>query len=420
MTTLTKKATGINADAVNVSLESALPITVGGGPGTDAFGRLRVSEADTIFESQHQYDKNPLFWVEKTVGASSSAHVPDGSLVRLTVGGDADDSIIRQTRQYWRYQPGKSQQIYLTFGAGTLTSGLRFRCGYFDADNGIYIEQFGTTTRMVLRSKVSGSVVDSEFTRADWSFDKFDGSGPSGIKLDMTKSQILDIDLQWLSVGLVRVGFVIGGLIHIAHEFKNANVIDGPYMSTANLPVRYELVNTTGDSSDSVDMICCSVSFEGGFFSTGLPFSADSGDDLVSVSSRLALVSIRPKATFNSIVNRGMIIPLDLSLLANIQSARFELIYDGTLGGTPVWNSVDDNSITEFDVAGTTVTGGLRLKTIYVDRNRDREAFPGFVAKTPLALDIDGADPKSLTVVATTITGATANVAAAIQLGEIR
>lgn len=415
-----KLAVGLGGKAADVNFQNALPITVGDGGGTDAFGRLRVSNPETLFESQHEYDKNDLFWSEKTVGSSSSAHVPDESLVRMTVGSNTNDSIIRQTLQYWRYQPGKSQLVLLTFGFGTLSSDLRARAGYFDGDNGIYFENSGTTPKIVRRSKVSGSVVNTEVDRADWN-DSMDGSGASGLDLDFTKSQIVLIDLEWLAVGRVRVGFVVDGRPVIAYAFNNANTIAGAYMSTANLPIRYELVNVGGGASDSIDMICSTVISEGGKTPTGLPFSANTGTTLKTLSSRLALVSIRPKATFAGRTNRGTIIPFFANILSETKGALIEVVYNGTLGGTPSWNSANDDSIVEFDTAGTAVTGGIVTGSFFLERNASERIDPDFLSKLPLALDIDGANPTIISLVGSTAGGGgNADVGGAIKWGEER
>lgn len=418
MTTLTKKAVGPHAAAVDVSLQEGLPITIGAGPGTDSYMRLRTSQADTIFESKHQYDKGDLLWVERTVGASSSSYIAEAATVRLTVGGDTDDSIVRQSRQYMPYQLGKTLQVLLTFATGTLPPELRFRTGYFDDDNGVYVEQFDDEIAIVLRSKASGSVVETLRDQGNWNIDKFDGQGRSGIRLDKTKTQVVAIDYQWHAAGIIRVFFIIDGMLMEAHEFRNSNAIFGPFMTTPNLPVRYELTNVGGGASDSIDIISTSVSMEGGYESTGPTFGADTGDTLVSLASRRALISIRPKLMFKSLVNRGMIIPVEFSVLADQKEARFELIYDGTLGGVPAWNSADDESIVEYDVSGTTVTGGIKLKSVYIERERDIAVAPGMLNNTPLALDVDGGDQKMLSLVGTTTVGGIANAAVGAQWEE--
>lgn len=86
-----------------------------GSASLDAFGRMRVCNPDTVFDSKLSYGKLPAFWDELISGTgASSTHVEVDSCVRMVVGADGD-RVIRQTRQRWNYQPGKSQMILATF-----------------------------------------------------------------------------------------------------------------------------------------------------------------------------------------------------------------------------------------------------------------------------------------------------------------
>jgi hypothetical protein len=123
--------------------------------------------------------------------------------------------------------------ILNTFVFNEAKTGLRQRVGYFGANNGIFLEQDGTTVNLVKRSYISGSVVDTKVAQASWNGDKLNGTGDSGLTLDLTKSQIFWIDVEWLGVGSVRCGFIINGEYYVAHTFHHANVLDSVYMTTA-------------------------------------------------------------------------------------------------------------------------------------------------------------------------------------------
>ena len=81
----------------------------------DAFGRLRVSEPFTVFDSKQIYDKAPLVFDESTTGSPTSAHVAGDSCVRMTTQSGSASSVIRQSFMRFNYQPGKSQLIFCTF-----------------------------------------------------------------------------------------------------------------------------------------------------------------------------------------------------------------------------------------------------------------------------------------------------------------
>jgi hypothetical protein len=394
----------------------------------DAFGRLRVSNPETLFDYQAQYDAGSLLWEDDLTGSATAPHNAASSSVRLTVTTASGDKVIRQTRVYHRYQPGKSQFVLVTFNMATGQANMLQKVGYFDGDNGFFFKESNGTLSMVKRSDVSGSPVDTEILQKDWSYDPLDGNGPSGLTIDATKSLIWFADLEWLGVGKVRVGFVISGKFILVHEFNHSNLNTSVYMTTANLPVRYEIENTAGVSSGTyLQAICASVVSEGGFETArGIPFNTNSGTTLLAVgTSRLAVVSIRPKATFNSIVNRGLILPARVNGYSETKGTLFEIVYDGTLGGTPSFSSVDDDSIVEADTAATTCTNGQVIDSFYVAASsQGSNSVPGtgglgLLGRIPLTLDIAGANPKHLTLAATTL-DTSSSVGGTISWQEVR
>ena len=386
------------------------------GVNLDAFARLRVSEPVTLFDSQMQYNALPLLW--QSVGDGTATHVPAKAAVQMIV--TAGQSLMRQSRPYIRYQPGKSQLVLMTGVLGAAVAGVTKRVGYFDDDNGFYFELTTDGLYIVRRSKVTGSVVNTRVHSADWNSNTTtaDNGGT-----DTTKAQIFFFDLEWLGVGSVRCGFVRDGMPDVMHMWRHSNLVDSVYMTTANLPLRYELVSTSGAASDMYQ-ICASVQSEGGFqFDTGIPHAVGNGATGVSVSTRRAVLSIRPKATFNTIVNRGTIIPEALSIFVTTAPIYYEVVYGAALGGSPSWASAGDNSIVEFDVAGTTVTGGEVIDAGYVVTSGSGGTARGganneLLSRLPLVLDKVGAAPLGLSIVGTGI-GGTATVHAAATWREL-
>ena len=389
----------------------------------DAFGRMRVSAPQTIFDSQLEYDLQPILWESNLGGSSTDTHLPGSSGTTLAVTA-ATETAFRQTREYLRYQPGKSQLVKITGTFKAAVAGVDKRVGYFDAENGVFVEQNGTTAlNVVLRSKVSGSVVNTKVAQASWNIDPLDGTGPSGLVLDVTKSQLIIIDLAWLSVGRVRIGFETGQVIHYVHMFDNANTLDGPYMTTANLPVRYEIDNTTGASTASILCLCATVISEGGATKDlGIEFAADGGAGKSIGTTETNVMTIRPKATFNSITNRGLIIPLELTLYSKDKAGWIRVYTGATLAGSPSFTSAGTSSITEYDVAGTTVSGGILVHAQYTEKKEVFTLPPGL--QFPLTLDASGAHPTTPFTDQITITfeaeSATSTCFAAASWEEIR
>jgi hypothetical protein len=430
--------TGSTANPLPVTVYSALAqnavnLLLGDTAAADSFARLRTSDPTSLFDSQLQYDLSPLLWessITNNSGSAAVAHLPNESGARLTVG--ANDTVVRQTRGYYRYQPGKSQLIMMTFGGFTTATDVTRRAGYFDGSNGIFYQVASSTPSFVQRSSVSGSAVSSSIPQSAWNIDKLDGTGVSGITLDTTKSQILIIDLEWLGVGRVRCGFVIGGKIIYAHEFQNSNALASSYMTTANLPLRYEIDALIGVAgTHTFTQICNQIASEGGFTSeNGFPFSFSNGATLISVTTRRPVLSIRPRALFNSITNRGSIIPENVAIYSDDVTAYWEAIYGGTLTG-PAFANVDATySGVEGDVAATAITGGILIASGFSPagaigiNNQPGQVSREIISKLPISLNIAGSHPTTpltdiLSIVATSI-GAATDISAEISWRELR
>lgn len=411
--------------AVMISDQQEFPVPVSLYRQADSFGRLRVSAPSSLFDSQNQYDTNPISWDQKLVGAGSAVvHLPNESAVRLTADSASGDQVIRQTRKYMRYQPGKSFIVVCTFVMGASKTNVVKRVGYFDDNNGFFLEQAGAVVSFVMRSRVTGVVVDEAFNQADWNVDKLDGNGPSGVTLDLTKVQILLIDFQWLGAGMIRFGFNIDGSIVWCHYDKHANISPTTYMTTANLPIRYEIRNTgTAASPTNLIQICSAVASEGGYDPEigGLAFSANRGTSTVSVTTRRPILSIRPKLTFNALVNRGWILPTHLETAAKTNAAFIEIIRGGTLTGAS-FSSVHGDSIAESDISATAITGGRILFSFYLPSATDYivNEFDIPLPSNPLVLyDIDGQIQENLSIVATSL-NQTAVLLASVNWTEIR
>jgi hypothetical protein len=372
----------------------------------DGFGRLRISEPVSMFDSQLQYDEMDLIWNEKLTTSGTFVHDANGSFGTMNTTTTSGSEVIRQS-PYQRYQPGKSQLVFATFDMVEEVDNQRKRVGYFDGANGLYLENLNGITSITLRSSVSGGVVNDNITQANWNQDKMDGTGPSGVTLDITKSLIWCADFEWLGVGQVRVGFVIQGQFYAVHIFMHSNDIQKTYMGTANLPVRYEITNTAiTASAGKMRQICCSVMSEGGFREDfGFEFAAGNGvTTKAATTTAVPLITIRPKATFNSIVNRGIIVPEEFGFFPQTNAGFMQVIYNGTLSGSPSWVSANANSIVEYDISATGISGGIDFTHSHADaggagsKTYSDKSSGDLTARYPLQLDIDGNNPTHMTL----------------------
>lgn len=341
---------------------TSIPVTFPGME-VDAFGRLRVSNPFSLFDSQNRYGKDPQF-DESTATGGTSTYLPNESSVQMAVTTTSGSEVVRQTYRVFPYQPGKSLLVLATFVMDAGKTNLRQRAGYFNTDNGVFFQKTGTTNQFVLRSNTSGTPSDARTVdQADWNGDKLDGTGESGFTLDTSKAQILFMDFEWLGVGSVRCGFIIDGQYIICHTFENANDITSVYMTTAILPIRYEIKATnTLSGSASMKQICSSVVSEGGYEQATSEQIARRTAVLTTISTTfLPLVSIRLNASSLGAV----VLPQAFQVLPTTnQNYEVALVKNTTLTAAS-WDTTTFNNV-DYDVSATAMTGGTIVQQTYV------------------------------------------------------
>jgi hypothetical protein len=404
-----------------MSYLTAKQLTIADSANLDAFSRLRVSDPTGLFNSQLEYGKEALIWDELTAGAGASAHDADGSCVDMTVTTASGDKVRRQSLEYIRYQPGKSQLIFMTFVLGAASTNCEVEVGLGDDNNGLFLRREGSNYFFTVRSNVTGSVVDTDVAQASWD-DPMDGTGASGITLDFTKSQILVIDLEWLGVGRVRFGFVVDGKVYYAYDALHTNTtLADVYMTTANLPLRYQIYNNgVGATSSSLKQICSSVSSEGGFDFDRAYHRGVKNTAVVSCSTSNTLVlAVRPKTSFNSITFRGQLV-LDLLDIVGSADGDWILRYAPTWTGGS-WSDVDaTNSAAEYSLNATYTGGTVVDNGLLAGTAQSRAAINRSIATRARGLlKADGTTQLGFVIEGRALTGSI-NVRAAITWFELR
>ena len=379
--TITNPVTSVNAVVTNTVGVSAtnLPVTVLNTIETvtttnpvqlDAFGRFRVSQPLTLFDSSHRYKDNNL-WSSLTAVSATYAFNQNQGLMDLTVTAASGSSVIRETTKVFAYQPGKSLLILNTFVFAPSATNLRQRTGYFGNDNGIYFQLDDGVISFVERSLVTGSPSETTVPKSAWNIDKLDGTGPSGFTLDITKAQISWMDIEWLGVGTVRCGFVIDGKFVHCHSFHHANIIASTYITTASLPVRYEITNKAAtDGSRTMKQICSSVISEGGYELRGLQQAVsipiNGARTFAAANTYYPIISIKLRTDKLD----AIVILTALSILGDGDNKNYN--WQVRASGTTTdgqWLSAGPDSAVQYNITGTSFAGGRVLASGYVSSN---------------------------------------------------
>lgn len=350
----------------------------------DGFNRLKVSQPFTLFDSQHRYQMNDKWDTFGVTGGTATYEVLE-SAVLLSVGTTAGSKVTRETKRVFAYQPGKSLLVLNTFAMNTPKDGLLQRVGYFGISggatlgipaNGVYVQQDGLTLSLCLASQSLNTITKVE--QSSWNGDKFDGSGASGRTLDVGSANIFWTDIEWLGVGDVRTGFFVDGRPVVAHTFHNDNVHPTTYMTTAVLPIRYELENKTAQASGStMHQICSSVMSEGGYegFSRRYNISKNGSDPtaLASQDVQYPMIAIR----LNSNRLDSVIIPSNISIVLEPGlnnkpvTVQYRILLNPTLTGN-TWTTHFNGNV-DYNITATAVTGGTDIVGGYISSSGSLE-----------------------------------------------
>jgi hypothetical protein len=356
----------------------------------DAFGRKRVSTPYTLFDSTMRYDKRADQWYEITAGGATTNFLTNASTLELKTTTASGDSVLRRTKQNFPYQPGKSLLILQSFVGAPLSTGLVQEIGSFNDQNGVMVRASGTTLQFVIRSFVSGSVVENVVNQSAWNINTL----PS---LDFSKAQIFATDLEWLGVGRVRCGFVIDGEIKYCHEFKHANNISSTYMQTAILPLSYRMANTTAQASGrTFQQICCSVLSEGGYEPDGATYSISAPLSVAGASGERLTAGIRMASGRTG----NVILPTKIDVACSTNDVViWRLRLNPTVSGVTWAPAANGRGNVETTVSATTISGGTIVNTGIVSQGQSVNLSIDTAIKLALGVNASGqSDVLMLTV----------------------
>lgn len=215
---------------------------------SDVVGRLKVSRHQNIYEADFEYGTQPLRWETLTANGGTVTHMPGQGGVRMRNPTTSGAVVIRQSRPYMRYQPGKTMFMATAVALGPALVGNVQRVGFFDDNNGCFFEDGGPAASnpaglaAVVRNDINGVPTNTRIELPNWNGDRTIIQS-----INWNLIQMLFIEYAWYGAGAVRWGVFVEGRPYVLHQigYGNRSTQTLPWARTGNLPVRYEQRNTT-------------------------------------------------------------------------------------------------------------------------------------------------------------------------------
>jgi hypothetical protein len=361
---------------VDGELAVALPRT--------AFGEVLVGQLYPQFQGSFEYTVDNTDLNTNTEVNGGTVTQADGMGV-MTTSTTTASSALFQSKQHAKYRPGMGGASRFTALFTTPVAGTEQYIGVMDEtgsseafQNGYGVGCDGTICGA--QRWQNDSLITVAFADTD---DPLDGTGTSGMIIDLTKINVFEVRFQYLGAGAIEY-FIEDdstGRFVIFHKVLYANNNTEPSTHNPNFHHTMWVANKATTSN----MILKSASYA--FFVEGKtslielhqPENASGTQSKATVTTEVAIFTIRNKTSYASKTNF-----IDILLLAgggSIEASSannlgvIRLVKNATLGGTPSWNDINTtDSVVEIDVAGTTVTGGKELFALELAGKNDKES----------------------------------------------
>ena len=326
-------------------------------------GRLKVGDETPI--ATYNFEKFTLPDIISTTTSGTASQATDYTLGtnKYTVGTSPGDSVRRRGDAYNLIQPYYPVTYITTMQFGDSgKEGLVRRWGYFDDNDGFFFELRDTTLNVVIRSSVSGSVVETRIPQDEWNGDRIDGSGGSynlsEATLDLTK-----FNLYWISFSPdgcnITWGIRTSSRNIACHVYCWTNKSTTPPTNTWALPVSWEMDATAiVVSTSTMHVKNCSVNAQIQKYDVPKNPRSFSIDTKTITTDWTPIASLRARKTIYGIPNRAWIIPHKLNVLSSSQPIIYRVVIGNTLSGE-TWGNFTSEA--EYDVDATSSVGGITI-----------------------------------------------------------
>lgn len=372
----------------------------------DPFNRPYFIQPIEIGSTDHRLGKLPREWDELVTGAATSVANLQTVSIEMTTGTGATDSVIRQTYRQFEYIRGNAQFCIISCNAGGGAKPNNERLwGMGDERNGVFFGVDQNGFKVLRRSSISGTPIDYPVYQQDFNGDPLDGTGPSGITIDLTKHQLFKIQFSWLGTNVIQFRYLIEGRQIIVHTINTANELETPWSQSGSYPLRIQNRNTGIATSPTTFKVSCTAVFTAGSSKEISTYGAIStGTQTVNINvqpSVIAGIRLRPDRRYIGLNAESY----DLLPISGAGVAYYQIILRPTLTNA-VWQDYSEATQvlanTPQYVAGT----GQVIQVGYANlavQGRNAVEIPARINAT-LGYSIEQ-EPDSLIILAQTTAG---------------
>lgn len=348
------KETGVNSNPLIVNFPSGY---------FNFYNQLSPSEFTEV-DLHQPYQINSYIYSNRTASGGSVSYLSSTGSINLTTNTSNGSLSEIRTNQFYRLQLGKaliSRQGLLFASSGTNNT---TKFGIFDDNYGFYFKVLNSSLSVGFIDTMSSGITN-EISSSSFNYDKLNGSGPSGIVLDLSKYNLYEIRVAWH--GTLNLQFYVDG--YLCHVLNIQNLSNKPILQINKLPIAIKSENTSSSTSTSIEYNSSSILIQNGTNINGNTFSI-SNPTKKQIKSEFPLLSIRIKSTINSITNRLIIVPKLLSVYTTRHRIKYKLLLNPILTGSS-FIDVNPNSGVQYDESSISLSGGEEIYSSYLANDND-------------------------------------------------
>ena len=296
-----------------------------------------------------------------------------GGELKLTTGSNSSGNCRLRTKQFGRYRSGDMVEtgcaVRFTSDVSGGTSGQKIEWGPLTDNNGFGWGVDGSGLYVFRRSGTS----DTTTRQSKWSEDPLDGTGPSGLDLDLSDGATFHVLYGWYGTRPIRFFAEVHDpelRLNRLVEVHRIRVTGSPSIEDPNLPIAVEADND--GTASSIDAFVGGRQFSliggGGSLSTRSVTAYAEGNPALTLSDDTwtEVVAVRRKSQLNSRENTITAFLKETTVVAG-NRIIFRVEQDATIdsANSASWSTPDgwDASETAIETIRATDSGGLTVDT---------------------------------------------------------